>query len=188
MATVDICQHCPQHCISQHERSAGLLLFHGVKLVTVIRLDNAILAKHGFTSGLSLGNLDIDSSEAKELMDDLTFGQKCLLRGLTKLCCPQPADDGGSTSACKRKRVNYDEVSEMVQHIGAKGKDISIKAKMGDLFHFNAGCLTSRPSSSRNADAEETGNRSDVFRPIPQNPSFRSKKNLEWANILLNVK
>lgn len=80
----------------------------------------AILAKHGFTSELSLGNLDIDSSEAKELMDELKFVQKCLLRGLTKLCCPQPADAGDGTSVCKRKRVNYGEVSEMVQRIGAK--------------------------------------------------------------------
>lgn len=120
-------------------------------------------------------------------MDDLKFGQKCLLHGLTKLCCPQPADDCSSTFVSKRKRVNYGKVSEMVQHIGAKGKDISIKAKMEGLFHFNPGSSTSRPSSFRNAHAEETGNHSDNFHPIPQNPSSRSKKSGN-ANILLNVK
>ena len=90
----------------------------------------SILAKHGFTSKLSLGNLDIDSSEAKELMDELKFGQKCLLRGLTKLCCPEPTNDGDDgASVCKRKRVNYDEVSEMVQRIGARGRTSPLKPK-----------------------------------------------------------
>lgn len=53
---------------------------------------------------------------------------------------------------------------------------------MGNLFHFNTGNSTSRSSSSKNADVEETGNDSDGFHPIPQNSSSRSKKKFLLSN------
>ena len=45
----------------------------------------SFLESRGFTSKLSLQYLDLDSEDGQLLLQDLSIGQKCLLRGLVKL-------------------------------------------------------------------------------------------------------
>ena len=45
-----------------------------------------ILSDHGFSSKLSLHHLDLESSDAKSLVDKLNYGQKYFVQGLVKLC------------------------------------------------------------------------------------------------------
>ena len=53
----------------------------------------SLLVLQGFSSKLSLGNLDVS---AMGLLEQLNYGQKCLLRGLIKLCHPQSGDNSSS--------------------------------------------------------------------------------------------
>ena len=44
-----------------------------------------LLKTNGFTSKVSLGNLDFSSPDVSLFVDLLNYGQKCLLQGLVKL-------------------------------------------------------------------------------------------------------
>ena len=45
-----------------------------------------ILVDYGFKSKLSLSFVDVSSPEGKALLQQLNYGEKCLLQGLIKLC------------------------------------------------------------------------------------------------------
>ncbi len=66
-------------------------------------------------------------------------------------------------------------MTEKVQHIGSKTKKgISIRSKLGQLFHFNL--ASSNAGSSKVAGAQETGSDSDDFQPVPLNRAPRPMK------------
>ena len=56
-----------------------------------------VLKANGFTSKLSLGNLDFRSPDAFFFVDLLNYGQKCLLQGLVKLLNKQDVQVGESS-------------------------------------------------------------------------------------------
>lgn len=120
----------------------------------------AILTEHGFTSKLSLGNLDVSALEATGLLDQLNYGQKCLLRGLVRLC----RTESGSSS----KDGDYGKVIEKVKSIRTKGKKSSIRSKLGQLFRFDP--------VSTSANVEESGSDSDDFQPVALKHPPSSKK------------
>ena len=137
-----------------------------------------ILTAHGFSSKLSLSNLDVSAMEATGLLEQLNYGQKCLLRGLIQLCRTQSGDSGSSTR--KVHGVDYGAVTEKVQHIGSKAKKgSSTRTKLGQLFRFNP--ASSKAGSSKVASAakvtsaEETGSDSDDFQPVPLNREMRKR-------------
>ncbi len=133
----------------------------------------SILTEHGFSSELSLGNLDANSLEATELLDKLNYGQKCLLRSLIKVCRTQ------SCSSSVIQGGDYSGVTENARQIGMKAKKSSIRSKLGQLFHFDAASGSTSNSKVAIAGAE-TGSDSDDFHPVPLSRSScpKRKKNL----------
>lgn len=85
-----------------------------------------LLRANGFNSKLSLGNLSMDSEDAAPFMQQLNYGQKCLLRGLIKLC---REEDGSSYGSAASKAA------------GLTNKSASIREKIGRLFR----CEGSKP-------------------------------------------
>ena len=86
-----------------------------------------ILKTNGFTSKLSLKNLDLTSPDASLFVDALNYGQKCLLRGLVKLlndpvspCVENPYTSGTSRAASLANAT----------------KSTSLKEKIGKMFHL----------------------------------------------------
>ena len=63
-----------------------------VTTVEMVKYVVRILFNHGFTSKLSLHHLDLESSDAKSLVENLNYGQKCFVQGLVKLCGTQNDD------------------------------------------------------------------------------------------------
>ena len=111
--------------------------------------------------------------EATGLLEQLNYGQKCLLRGLIKLCHPLSGDN--SSSERKAHGVDYGGVIENVQ-VGSKAKKgNSIRTKLGQLFHFDAASSKAGPLK---VTGVEDGSDSDDFQPAPLNRPPRPKKKL----------
>lgn len=118
------------------------------------------MTEHGFTSKLSLGNLDVSALEATGLLDQLNYGQKCLVRGLCR------TESGGSS-----KGGDYDKVIEKVQNIRTKGKKSSIRSKLGQLFRFDPA-----NTSSVAASVQGSGSDSEEFHPTMLKDPPHSKR------------
>ena len=87
-----------------------------------------LLQANGFNSRLSLGNLDLTSPDASSFLDQLNYGQKCLLKGLTKLCRAPSGD-----------KASYETAASKAAGLSMASKNASIKEKIGKLFHFDTG-------------------------------------------------
>ena len=85
-----------------------------------------LLKANGFMSKLSLKNIDFGSPEVSSFVDQLSYGQKCLLKGLVdvlstqgpKSLSPDPYTRGASKAAT------------------LTNKSISLRDKIGKLFHL----------------------------------------------------
>ena len=99
------------------------------------------LKSNGFNSKLSLSNLDLSSTDAAPFVRQLNYGQRCLLKGLTKLC-------GGKDS--ENNSISYESVA--TKSVGLANKSVSIKEKIGKLFHFDSAATAKtrdfKPSSA----------------------------------------
>lgn len=78
----------------------------------------------GFTSRLSLSNLDLSSSDAAWFVEQLNYGQQCLLQDLTRLC--------SGSGACDHYENASNKSTALLSTSG------STKEKIGKLFHFNS--------------------------------------------------
>ena len=67
-----------------------------------------LLKENGFTSKLSLGHLDLDAPDASSFLEKLNYGQRCLLKGLTKLCSPD------NKASCSTATVASKALARMV--------------------------------------------------------------------------
>ena len=90
-----------------------------------------VLKANGFTSKLSLGNLDFKSPDAYLSVDLLNYGQKCLLQGLEKLLNKQDVQVGESS------RNPYSAGGSKAASLSTVNKSSSLKEKIGRMFHFN---------------------------------------------------
>ena len=90
-----------------------------------------LLKANGFTSKLSLGNLDFNSPDASLFVDLLNYGQKCLLRGLVKLLNKQEAQVGESS------RNPYSTGASKAASLSTVSKSSSLKEKIGRMFNLN---------------------------------------------------
>ena len=105
-----------------------------------------LLKANGFTSKLSLGNVDFKSPDASLFVDLLNYGQKCLLQGLVKLLNkPESAGEKGPYSTGASKAAALSTAS----------KSSSLKEKIGKMFHL------------------DTGSRSSDFQPTPSYPKVK---------------
>ena len=86
-----------------------------------------LLKTHGFTSKLSLGNLDFTSPDASLFIDQLNYGQKCLLQGLVKLLNKPESSVKNPYSAGASKAASLSTVN----------KSSSLKEKIGKMFHLD---------------------------------------------------
>ena len=86
---------------------------------------------NGFTSKLSLGNLDFSSTDASLFVDLLNYGQKCLLQGLMKLMKKEEVQGGESS------RNPYSAGASKAASLSALNKCGSLKEKIGRMFHLN---------------------------------------------------
>ena len=111
-----------------------------------------LLKENGFTSKLSLGNLDFQSPDASLFVDLLNYGQKCLLQGLVKLLNkPQESAKNPYTSGASK-----------AASLSGTSKNVSLKEKIGRMFHFNA-------------PGDSTG-KSSGFAPVPSLPKAKGKR------------
>ena len=126
-----------------------------------------ILNDHGFSSKLSLRHLDLESSDAKCLVEKLNYGQKCFVQGLVKLC----------TEAQKDAKANPYTVGIGKAHsLGSKAKIGTLREKLNKVFHFSSknggesssSKITTEPSSQPTTD--------DEFTPVPSYPRKRKSK------------
>lgn len=125
----------------------------------------AFLVSRGFTSKLSLQYLDLESDDGQLLLEDLSIGQKCLLRGLVKLCArPSPTEESkaSTSSACGA-------VADKARAIGAKGKDTAFRVKLNKLFNFGDS------TSSKKMKMEHDDSEDNDFRPSLKCFGARSK-------------
>ena len=85
-----------------------------------------LLKGNGFTSKLSLGNLDFKSPDASLFVDLLNYGQKCLLQGLVKLL---------NTQIGEPSRDPYSAGVSKASSLSAVSNSSSLKEKIGRMFH-----------------------------------------------------
>ena len=111
-----------------------------------------LLKENGFTLKQSLGNLDFQSPDASLFVDLLNYGQKCLLQGLVKLLNkPQESAKNPYTSGASK-----------AASLSGTSKNVSLKEKIGRMFHFNA-------------PGDSTG-KSSGFAPVPSLPKAKGKR------------
>ena len=94
-----------------------------------------LLKVHGFTSKLSIGNLDFESPESSNLISQFNYGQKCLIKGLVKLLngeSSQPSSTPYTLCASKANAIS--------KHVSNSN---NLREKIGKLFHFDKSSSTS---------------------------------------------
>lgn len=108
-----------------------------------------ILREFGFSSKLSLSNLDIQ--EDTELLNRFNCGQKCLLRGLVKLL---------------RDDSNYSSCVKQVEKTRKRIELPRMKSRINELFSFKSAKSKSGQSSSMSDDDDFLPQ--PMFRPPPK--------------------
>ena len=117
-----------------------------------------ILVEHGFKSKLSLSFVDVSSPEGKALLQQLNYGERCLLQGLIKLCSQRP--DTNKDSPYSKSIVRSQILKEKAQ---------PLKQKLSSLFRFGSG-------SARKADVVHDADSDDPFEPLPSYRQPRERK------------
>lgn len=85
-----------------------------------------LLKSNGFTSKLSLKNIDFGSPDASSFVDQLSYGQKCLLKGLVDVLSTQ-----------RPKSVSSDPYTSGASKAATlTNKSSSLRDKIGKLFHL----------------------------------------------------
>ena len=94
----------------------------------------AILKEYGFTSKLSISNLQLDCQDGQDLCSKLNPGQKCLLRGLISMV--QPSTPAGSGS--KSGESLYSACSSRLGEVRSKRGEVKVRSKINELFNFKS--------------------------------------------------
>ena len=105
-----------QSLVSMSEQAGSSTSSSGTSFEEWIRANGGddefvkLLLDNGFTSKLSLGNVDLESADAKSFIGLLSFGHKCLLRGLVKMASTvsgtcSPYDAGAYKAASLAVRI-----------------------------------------------------------------------------------
>ena len=120
-----------QSLVSMSEQAGSSTSSNGTSFEEWIRANGGddefvkLLLDNGFTSKLSLGNVDLESADAKSFIGLLSFGHKCLLRGLVKMA----STVSGTCSP-------YDAGAYKAASLAMNGKSSSFKERIGKLFHY----------------------------------------------------
>lgn len=91
------------------------------------------LRSNGFTSKLSLSNLDFSSPDASQFIQSLNVGQKCLVQGLVKLLNPD-AERKVLPNVSNPYAAGSSKASSLSD--STSSGSCTIKSKIGKLFNF----------------------------------------------------
>lgn len=126
-----------------------------------------ILNDHGFSSKLSLRHLDLESSDAKSMVEKLNYGQKCFVQGLVRLCEETHKDP---------KANPYTFGIGKAHSLGSKAKSGTLREKLNKVFHFSGKNGSESSNSKVATEPSSQPTTDDEFIPVPSYPRKRKSK------------